>query len=244
MSTATYARIELRRTFRNRRFFAFALGFPVVLYFVIAGSQKGQALDNTGLSAPLYFMASMASWGAMLAMISTGARIAVERQVGWNRQLRITPLSPRTYLATKVVLGYVTAIASLVVMYLSGTILGVSLPASTWLRMTGLLLVGLLPFAALGVLIGHLVRSDSVGPLMGGGVALLALVSGTWFPLPQHGTLYEIGRELPSYWLVQAGRVAEGGTAWPLHAWVVVGAWTVLLSIAAAAAYRRDTARA
>jgi ABC-2 type transport system permease protein len=49
--------------------------------------------------------------------------------------------------------------------------------------MTGLILVGLLPFAALGVLLGHLLTPDTIGPAAGGLVSLLALVSGTWFPL-------------------------------------------------------------
>ena len=43
-----------------------------------------------------------------------------------------------------------------------------SLPAGNWLEMTGLILVGLLPFAALGIALGHLLNVDSIGPAMGG----------------------------------------------------------------------------
>ena len=39
MNAVTYARYELLRTFRNRRFFIFSLGFPLVLYFLIAGAE-------------------------------------------------------------------------------------------------------------------------------------------------------------------------------------------------------------
>ena len=38
MNTA-YLRFELLRTFRNRRFFIFSLGFPLVLYFLIADAE-------------------------------------------------------------------------------------------------------------------------------------------------------------------------------------------------------------
>ena len=38
----TYTRYELLRTFRNRRFFFFALGFPLVLYFLIAGPNRDE----------------------------------------------------------------------------------------------------------------------------------------------------------------------------------------------------------
>ncbi len=49
--------------------------------------------------------------------------------------------------------------------------------------MTGLIMIGLLPFAALGILVGHLVNIDSVGPLMGGLVSILAFLSGTRFAI-------------------------------------------------------------
>ena len=38
-------------------------------------------------------MVGLTAFGTMNAVLSTGARIAGERAVGWNRQLRITPLS-------------------------------------------------------------------------------------------------------------------------------------------------------
>jgi ABC-2 type transport system permease protein len=44
--------------------------------------------------------------------------------------------------------------------------------------MLGLLLVGLIPFAVLGILLGHLVSVDSLGPVIGGGTSLLALLGG------------------------------------------------------------------
>src|SRR6202040_4264275 len=109
-----YLRYELLRTLRNRRFFFFSLGFPLVLYFLIAGPNKGtHNLRGTGLSAPLYFMVGLAAFGTMNAMLSAGARIASERAVGWNRQLRITPLRPRAYFRVKVLTGYMMALISL-----------------------------------------------------------------------------------------------------------------------------------
>jgi ABC-2 type transport system permease protein len=108
--------------------------------------------------------------------------------------------------------------------------------------MTGLILVGLLPFAALGVLVGHLLTADTIGPATGGLVSLLALVSGTWFPLGD-GVIQDIAQYLPSYWLVQASHVALGGPAWTATGWTVIAAWTLVLALLARAAYRRDTER-
>jgi ABC-2 type transport system permease protein len=240
----TYVRYELLRTLRNRRFFFLALGFPLVLYFVIAGPQRNNHdFGGTGIPAPLYYMVGLASFGTMGAMLSSGARIAAERAVGWNRQLRITPLPPRVYFRTKVLTAYVVALISLLALSLAGLTLGVSLSAKEWAEMVGLMLVGLVPLAALGITAGHLMTPDSIGPAIGGMISLLALLGGVWYPIVGHGFFAELARLLPSYWLVQASHVAVGGHAWAARGWIVIGAWTVVLSMLAARAYRRDTGR-
>lgn len=244
MRKLTYARYELLRTLRNRRFFFLSLGFPLVLYFLIAGPQRNNNdFGGSGIAAPLYYMVGLAAFGTMGAMLSAGGRIAAERAVGWNRQLRITPLSPRSYFRTKVLTAYVVSLISLLALYAAGVALGVSLSAREWLEMTGLMLVGLIPFAALGITIGHLLTPDSIGPAIGGTISLLAFLGGVWFPITGHGFLPEVARVLPSYWLVQASHVGAGGHAWAARGWLTMGGWTVILSLLAARAYRRDTGR-
>jgi ABC-2 type transport system permease protein len=244
MSQVAYTRFELLRTFRNVRFFLFTLVFPLILYFVIAAPERSEHdLAGTGISAPLYFMVSIASFGTMMAMVSSGARIAAERTAGWTRQLRITPLTTRAYFRAKVVTAYLMACLTILLLDISGMTLGVSLPIGKWIEMTGLVLVALIPFAALGILLGHLMTSDSIGPATGGLVSLLALLSGTWFPLGNSGFLHDVAQYLPSYWLVQAGHVALGGDAWGSKGWLVVLVWTLVLVRLARWAYRRDTVR-
>jgi ABC-2 type transport system permease protein len=241
MNGLIYTRYELLRSFRNFRFFFFSLGFPLILYVVIAGSQSNNHdLDGSGISAPLYYMVSLASFGTMMAMISSGTRIAAERQIGWTRQLRITPLSTRTYFRAKVLTGYTMAGLTIALLYLAGASFGVTMPAHDWLVMTGLILVALLPFALLGLTLGHLLNVDSLGPATGGIVSLLAFVSGTWFPLSHHGFLYDLAQYLPSYWLVQAGRVGLTGHGWGSHAWIVVAVWTVVLTFTARWDFKRS----
>jgi ABC-2 type transport system permease protein len=244
MSSLVYTRFELLRTFRNRRFFVFSLGFPLVLFFLLAAPNRNEHdFASSGLSAPLYYMVGLASFGTMSAVLSSGARIAGERAVGWNRQLRLTPLSIRSYFRAKIVTAYATALASIVVLDAAGTSLGVRLSADRWLTMTALMLVALIPFAALGILGGHLLTTDTIGPAMGGSTALFAFLGGTWYPISSHGVLYTIAECLPSYWLVRASRVALGGNPWTATGWVVIGCWTVVAAALAGWAYRRDTAR-
>jgi ABC-2 type transport system permease protein len=244
MSSVAYTRYELLRTFRNGRFSFFSLGFPLVLYLVIAGPNRNETnLGNSGISLPLYYMVGLASFGTMMAMISSGARIAGERTSGWTRQLRISPLTTGAYFRAKVLGAYAMACLTIALLYVSGVALGVRLPASAWLEMTGLMLVGLMPFAAFGIMIGHLVTVDTIGPVTGGVTSLLALVSGTWFPIGASGVMHDLAQFLPSYWLVQASRVSTGGHGWGTTGWIVIGAWTVVLVVLARAAYRRDTGR-
>ena len=241
MTAATYARYELLRTFRNRRFFLFAWGFPIVLFFAIAGPNRNEHdLGGTGISAPLYFMVGLAAFGAMNAVLGSGARIAAERSVGWNRQLRLTPLSTRTYFRVKVATAYVMGILTIALLYVAGATLGVHLQAGNWLAMTGLVLIGLAPFAALGILLGHLLTSDSVGPAIGGTTAVFALLGGTWFPITS-GAMQKLAEALPSYWLVQASHVGLGEHGWGTTGWLVVVAWTVGAAVLARRAYARDT---
>jgi ABC-2 type transport system permease protein len=132
-----------------------------------------------------------------------------------------------------------------VVLCPSGIALGVRLPASQWLTVLGLLLAGLIPFAVLGILLGHLLTTDSLTPASSGIVTLFALLGGAYgFQLATSGTLLAVLKGLPSYWLVQAGRTAAGGGGWPAEGWIVIAAWTAVLIPVTVAVFRRDTARA
>jgi ABC-2 type transport system permease protein len=243
--TGAYMRFELFRTLRNRRVLIFSLAFPILLYVLIAAPNRGEGnLSGTGISAPLYFMIGLASFGTMNAILSGGGRIAAERSVGWNRQLRITPLTAREYFGAKIVSSYTLALLSLFALYAAGIALGVHIALSNWVEMTLLIMVGLIPFAALGVLLGHLLTADSVGPAIGGTTAIFAFLGGSWFPITGDGFIAQLAKELPSYWVVQASRAGLGVPhPWETQGWVVVAAWTVALIALAVRAYQRDTQR-
>jgi ABC-2 type transport system permease protein len=242
MTATTYVRYELLRTFRSVRFFVFSLAFPLVLFLLVAGPNRHEQLD--GAPFAVYYLTGMVAWGTMAAVVACGARIAGERSVGWNRQLRITPLKVPAYFAAKVLCGYAMAVISIVLLDVAAAAIGVRLSVGEWAAMTAMVLVGLIPFAALGVLMGHVLTIDSIGPAMGGATALFALLGGAWGPLASGGFLRNLSEAIPSYWLVQAGKLALGGGAWPLKGWLVLAVWTAVLGRLAMRAYRQDTARA
>jgi ABC-2 type transport system permease protein len=252
MSSPTYIRYELLRTVRNKRSFIFSLIFPIVMYFLLAGPNRndhnfgGTKKHPTHIYAPQYYMLGLLAFGTMIAVLSIGARIAAERSVGWNRQLRLTPLTPRTYFRAKLLTGYLMAVVAIVLLYGSGLAMGVRIhPATNWARMTALVLVALVPFAALGIALGHLLTVDSMGPVMGGVTSLFAFLGGTWFPITGSGFFVDLCKLLPSYWLTQAGHIGLGGTnnPWGGRGWLTIAVWSVACAAFAMWAYRRDTAR-
>lgn len=245
MSSTTYVRFEVLRTFRNVRFFVFSLVFPVVLYVVVVGGNRNvKDFAGTGLAFSLYYMVGMVAWGTMAAVIAGGARIAAERSIGWVRQLRLTPLRVPTYFGAKVLSGYSMALVSIVLLYGVGIAFGVRLPLASWGRMTLLILIGLIPFAAMGIWFGHILSIDSMGPALGGVTALLALIGGAWGPIAgANGIVHDIAELVPSYWLVQASHSAFTGDWWPPKGWIVVAVWTIVLVRLARRAYLRDTLR-
>jgi len=242
MTYPVYLRYEVLRNFRNWRFLFLTLAFPLVLYLLIGSVNRHVKFE--GVAFPVYFMTAMATLGTMAAVISGCAIIATERATGWTRQMRITPLPARTYFRAKVVVGYLRALLTLVLLALAGTALGVRLPVHGWLTVLGLFLVGLIPFAVLGILLGHLIGADVAALATGGIVTLFALLGGVYgFQVATSGPVLAIIKALPSYWLVQAGKTALGGHDWPIEGWIVIVAWTVVLVPLAVRVYRRDTSR-
>lgn len=242
MSGTTHIRYEVLRSFRNRRAFGFTVALPLVIFYAF-GTANRHALTDGGISFALYFMSGMAAYGALFAVFSSGGRIALDRTRGWTRQLRITPLRVRTYVLSKVLAAYLIVLPSLGVLYLAGVSLGVRLGAGQWLEMTGLLLVGLVPFVVMGIAVGHLLKADTVMPVNGGLVVFFALFGGAWGQFFGRGVMLTIVKLLPSFWLVQAGKAAVLNRNWPLEGWLVVCGWTLAMIVFAMRTYRRDTAR-
>ena len=98
-----YLRLEVRRSLRNRRYLVFTVVFPVMLYVLYTAVLPDTASGPiAGLPWNVYFLVSMAAYGAMGAAMSQANPIATERRQGWARQLRVTPLPSLAYVAAKV----------------------------------------------------------------------------------------------------------------------------------------------
>ena len=217
-ATTTHVHYEILRAMRNRMVLGLSLALPLVVYYAVASGQRNVVTD--GISFPLYFMTAMAAYGGMWAATAPGGHVAVDRSNGWIRQLRITPLRIRTEVVAKVLTAYLIVLPTLALLYLAGASLGVRLDAAQWFEMTGLLLVGLAPFVAAGIAVGHLVPADALPLALGLGIVIFALLGGAFGQLFKGGVMLTIVKLLPSYWLVEAGKTVAGSGNWPAEGWI------------------------
>jgi ABC-2 type transport system permease protein len=104
-------------------------------------------------------------------------------------------------------------------------------------------LVGIAPFAVLGILMGNLLSADSMGPALGGTITFFALLGGSFGQLFASGAMHQVIELFPSYWLVQASSSAIHAGGWPVEGWIVVAAWTAAFAVLGRLAYQRNTAR-
>ena len=177
----TLLRAELQRLRNNRRLLVWAAAMPGLFFVWFTTGSENERVGGLGV-AP-YVMVSMATYGAMNALLNSGGAIAAERAVGWSRQLRVAGVRSRDYLVTKILVAYLAATLGLVVVLTIGaTIEGVELSMVVWIKIAASVLLGLVPVAALGVAVGYLAR-PSLHFALGIGSILLALSGGLLNPV-------------------------------------------------------------
>lgn len=133
-------KLEITRALRNRKFLFFSVIYPSALFLLIAGSADSTTkVDGSGLTLPTFFMVSMASFGALTAVLmGNSERIAKERESGWVRQLRLTTLPGRGYVFAKTASAAVISLPSIVVVFVvAAAVKDVRLDAWQWLALTG-----------------------------------------------------------------------------------------------------------
>ncbi|MGK5519926.1 ABC transporter permease [Micromonospora sp. URMC 107] len=244
MSTG-FLKIEVKRVIRARKFWIAAFLFPTLLYLMQANLFRGEVVERTGIDFSEHLLGGLAAFGALFVALNVGTRVAIERSTGWQRQLRITPLSPTSYLTAKLAAAMVVALPAITAVALTGALLqGVQLPLTGWLQLVLGVWLGTLPFALLGVFIGQVATAESVQVLTSVSHMLLGVLGGALFPsvaFPEW--LQKVSAVMPSHWLAEVGHSPfEDDSRLGLATLVLVG-WTVVLGAAVTLRYLRDSAR-
>ncbi|MEP0872766.1 ABC transporter ATP-binding protein/permease [Trichocoleus desertorum AS-A10] len=95
-----------------------------------------------------------------------GKRIAIERVEGWLKLLKVTPLRPSVYIAAKLASNMVVLICSLSTIFAIGIFkFGAEQSLAQWLVLGTGLLLGIIPFAILGLALGYVVSPKALDPI-------------------------------------------------------------------------------
>jgi ABC-2 type transport system permease protein len=228
------ARAECLRYLRNPGFLLPTLLFPSVFYLMF-GIFLGR---SNGPDAPRYLLASYATFGVMApGLFGFGVSLALERDNGLLTLKRAMPMPPGAYLLGKMLMAMLVAAAiAVLLMAMALFIAHVRLGTGQLLSLFLTELFGVLPFCALGLLVGSLVKGQGAPGLINMIYLPMAFLSGLWFPLSiMPGFLQAIAPVWPSYHLDRLALVAVGlsdEARWP-HVLVLGGLTVVFLWIAA-----------
>ncbi len=240
---ATILGIELKRMVRNRRTIIFTLIFPGAL-FLSFGSSQGWNDDAGRGNVAAYIMVSMALYGAALTAASSGAMVAMERAVGWSRQLRLTPLSPVVYISMKALVALVMGAVAVAVVNVVGVFQGKpDMPVGIWVSCAVLAILCTLVFAALGVFVGYLVPGENAMQILGPGLALMSFLGNVFIPIDDHTSLiWHIAQWTPMFGVAEITRAPLTGEL-PWYAGVNALGWLTVFVLGAAWRMSKDTAR-
>ncbi|MGW2019059.1 ABC transporter permease [Streptomyces sp. NPDC001927] len=231
-----YVRLEVRRSLRDVGFAIGSVGVPVMMYLLFTNLGTDEAVWKTAS------MVGMAAYGAVNAALSVGTGIAEDRSVGWLRQLRITPMTPRQVVIGRALTGSVIVLPALTAVLLAGAVVnGVRMPAWQWAALAVALWLGSLPFTLLGLGNGYRLSAQTTGVVNVACNLGLAVVGGLWFPVELFPDwLRVISSYTPTNRFAELGRALTEGSAPGLAAIAVITVWALLFGLYATDSYRRS----
>ncbi len=234
------ARAEVLKVWRQPAFLYPTLAFPSLFYLLFGVLMARGA--SSGETAR-YMLATYAVFGAMgPALFGFGVGIAEERSNGLLDLKRVLPLPPLSYLFAKAAMAMVFAVmVGLLLLTLATTVGGVRLSALSIAAYFLVLGLGALPFAALGLMIGCLLRAQAAVAVVQLVYLPLAFLGGLVFPIFLMPKLMQtIAAFLPSFHFGQLNLWAVGSiSGFPLRSFLALSAFALLFLFLAARAYKR-----
>lgn len=220
---AIEARYEFLKLMRMPAFVIPTVTFPAFFY-VLFGLSLGSRMAGP-VPMATYLIATYGAFGAMgVALGAFGIGYAMERGQGWLTLKRASPMPPLAYFAAKLAMALAFGLIVFALLAVLGIAFGgVSLPPGTWLLLATAVVLGALPFCALGLLLGS-VGNPNAAPALVNLIHLpMSFLSGMWIPiqgLPPG--LRAFARYLPGYHYAQLALKPLGADLGQ-SAWLHVG---------------------
>ena len=227
---------ELLRVLRTPAFAIPSLAFPVVFYVLFAVVLPGQW---SGHDKAAYLLATYGVFGVIgPALFGFGVGLAIEREKGWLELKRVSPMPTFVYFIAKISMSLVFAFAVLCLLTVAAVGFGgVRIAPLDWLLLVATLLLGTLPFCALGLWIGTLVKGQAAVAVVNLVYLPMSVLSGLWIPLFAFpAVLQKLAIIWPSWHLAQmalgvVGQVQD--VRYAHHALVMLATTAVFLTLAA-----------
>ena len=248
LSAAQTLRIYLREAghefltvLRTPAFALPTLAFPAVFYAVFALLLPGQW---PGHSKAIYLLATYGTFGVIgPALFGFGVGVAIEREKGWLELKRASPMPIGAYFFGKAAMSMMFAVIVLMILSALSLSAGKTIELGDWLAMVAALVLGTLPFCAMGLYIGTLARGGGAAAIVNLVYLPMAVMSGLWIPLFVFPDIVEKLAVLwPAYHLAQIALGLAGevdGVRYALHALTLV-LFTGLFATLAANRLRAD----
>lgn len=241
---ALEAKYEFLKLWRMPAYAIPSIVFPVMFYGLFGITFGGTRVTGSTTMAT-YLLATYGTFGVIgAALFGFGVGVAVERGQGWMTLKRATPMPPLAYFFAKLVMAMV--FGSMIILLLSAMAVGlggVRLAPSAWAQLVITLILGAVPFAAIGLALGYFVGPNSAPPIVNLVYLPMSFASGLWIPIEAlPGYIRSVAQFLPPYHLGQLALDAvgadAGAPAWT-HVAVLLGFTVTGIGIALWG-YRRD----
>jgi len=197
------ARFEILRISRTPGLFVPALILPL-MFFVLFGIVM--AKTNGGAAGTRYLLISYSSFGMLAcSLLTIGAGVAVERERGIHLLKQALPMPPGAWLGAKLLAAaLICGMMTLLLMAVAATAGGVTMRAWQWAALLAENLLGVMPFAALGLYLGSRVSGSAAPGVINLIYLPMSLLSGLWIPLRfLPAPVQQLAQLLPAYHFVQ-----------------------------------------
>lgn len=180
---ATEAKYEFLKTLRMPMYVIPTLCFPLAFYVMFGLIfNRGQHLDSVSVST--YMVATYGAFGVIGAsMFGFAVGISQERGFGWLQVKQASPMPPLAYLAAKTVMSMAfSGIVVLAMLAVGIAFGGVHLALMQAIKLLAILVLGSIPFGALGLAIGCWCAPNSAPAVVNLIFLPLSFCSGLWIP--------------------------------------------------------------
>jgi len=239
---AAQVRVETYMTLRRGETLLLTVGIPVAFLVFFSTSHVVTTGHEPAVS---FFVPGILALAVMsTAMVSLGIATGFERGYGVLKRLGTTPLGRPRLLGAKIVTIFFVELVQAAVLVPVGYALGWA-PGGTAAgasagQALGAALLATAAFGGLGLLLAGVLRAEVNLAAANGLYLVLLLLGGMIVPLSKlPSALAAVARVLPAAALSDALHGALGtGAGVPTEAWIVLGAWAVGATAAAALTFR------